>query len=101
MQYRLQWAVREVERHIEDRGVTCCPVKSEVLLHRPRKKGPHPQALVDARRLGIHVSTREGTRIPKVPKIRVLGLWPAENGAESELVARLQKRPPPRTLCDG
>ncbi|KAL1424126.1 hypothetical protein MTO96_003624 [Rhipicephalus appendiculatus] len=61
-------------------------------INAPRKRGPHPQAVVDARRWGIHVTTREGTRIPTVPKIRVLGLWLEENGANRELVARLLKK---------
>ncbi|XP_054928786.2 uncharacterized protein [Dermacentor andersoni] len=92
MQDRLQRAVREVERHLEDTGLVCSPDKSEILLHRPRKKGPLPQAVIDARRLGVRVTTREGTRIPTVSKLRVLGLWLEENGANRELVARLQKK---------
>ncbi|XP_075540084.1 uncharacterized protein LOC142574993 [Dermacentor variabilis] len=45
MEDRLQRAVREVERHLEDTGLICSPDKSEILLHRPRKKGPLPQAV--------------------------------------------------------
>ncbi|KAL1468924.1 hypothetical protein MTO96_025140 [Rhipicephalus appendiculatus] len=45
-----------------------------------------------SRRLGIHVTTKKGTRIPTVSKIRVLGLWFEENGADRELVAQLQKK---------
>ncbi|XP_070387864.1 uncharacterized protein [Dermacentor albipictus] len=67
-------------------------VTSDILLHRPHKKGPLPQAVLDARRLGVRVTTREGTRIPTVSKLRVLGLWLEENGANRELVARLQKK---------
>ncbi|XP_075527118.1 uncharacterized protein LOC142559403 [Dermacentor variabilis] len=70
MQDRLQRAVLEVERHLEDMGLVCSPDKLEILLHRPRKKGPLPQAVLDARRLGVRVKTREGTRIPTVSKLR-------------------------------
>ncbi|KAH6941351.1 hypothetical protein HPB50_016734 [Hyalomma asiaticum] len=48
--------------------------------------------VVDARRLGICVTTKEGTQIPTVSKIRVLGLWLEEDGANRELVTRLQKK---------
>lgn len=92
MQDRLQRAVREVERHLEDTGLVCSPEKSEILLHRPRQKGPLPQGVVDARRLGICVTTKEGTQIPTVSKIRVLGLWMEEDGANRVLVTRLQKK---------
>ncbi|KAH6942235.1 hypothetical protein HPB50_002028 [Hyalomma asiaticum] len=58
----------------------------------PRKKGPLPQGVVDARHLGVRITTRGGTQIPMVSKIRVLGLWLEEDGAHRELVARLQKK---------
>ncbi|KAH6941184.1 hypothetical protein HPB50_014882 [Hyalomma asiaticum] len=48
--------------------------------------------VVDARRLGICVTTKEGTQIPTVSKIRVLGLWLEEDRANRELVTRLQKK---------
>ncbi|KAH6922875.1 hypothetical protein HPB50_020002 [Hyalomma asiaticum] len=35
---------------------------------------------------------QEGTRIPTVSKIQVLGLWLEEHGANHELIARLQKK---------
>ncbi|XP_075738417.1 uncharacterized protein LOC142783725 [Rhipicephalus microplus] len=92
VQERMQQAVRAAEWHLEGTGLFCSPDKLEILLHRPRKKGPHPQAVLDARRLGIRVMTKEGTRIPTVSKIRVLGLWLEENGVNHELVARLQKK---------
>ncbi|KAH7954694.1 hypothetical protein HPB49_020982 [Dermacentor silvarum] len=66
MQDRLQRAIREVERHLEDMGLVCSPDKLEILLHRPRKKGLLPQGVLDAHRLGICITTREGTRIPTV-----------------------------------
>lgn len=92
MQERIQQAVRAVERHLEGTGLVCSPDKSEILLHRPRKTGPHPQAVLDTCRLGIRVMTKEGTQTPTVSKIRVLDLWLEENGANHEPVARLQKK---------
>ncbi|XP_037275464.1 uncharacterized protein LOC119168161 [Rhipicephalus microplus] len=86
-QERIQQAVRAVEQHLEGTGLVCSPDKSEILLHRPRKKGPHPQVVLDARRLGIHVMTKEGTQIPTVSEIRVFGLWMEENSPNYELVA--------------
>ncbi|KAL1441971.1 hypothetical protein MTO96_008119 [Rhipicephalus appendiculatus] len=99
MQDRLLWAVREVERHLEDTELTRSPVKSGMLLHRPREKGPRPPGVVDARRLGIDVKTSDGTRIPTVPKIRVLGLWPAESAPSASWMRDcVRKWPPPRTF---
>lgn len=92
MQDRLQRAVREVEKHLEGTGLVCAPNKSEILLHRPRKPGRPPRDVADARQTGVRVTTKEGGRIPTVSKIRVLGLWLEENGANSELVTRLQKK---------
>nr|XP_037280510.1 uncharacterized protein LOC119173829 [Rhipicephalus microplus] len=92
MQERTQQAVRAVEHHLEGTVLVCSPDKSEILLHRPREKEPYSQAVLDARRLGIRVMTKKGTQIPTVSKIRVLGLWLEENGANHELVVRLQKK---------
>ncbi|KAL1463942.1 hypothetical protein MTO96_043116 [Rhipicephalus appendiculatus] len=85
-------AVREVEGHLEGTGLVCAPNKSEILLHRPRKPGRLPKDVAAARQAGVHVTTKEGGRIPTVSKIRVLGLWLEENGANSELVTRLRKK---------
>ncbi|KAL1466180.1 hypothetical protein MTO96_042902, partial [Rhipicephalus appendiculatus] len=91
-QDRLQRAFREVEGHLEGTGLVCAPDKSEILLHRPRKPGRLPKHVAAARQTGVRVTTKEGGRIPTVSKIRVLGLWVEENGANSELVTRLQKK---------
>ncbi|KAL1469561.1 hypothetical protein MTO96_041015 [Rhipicephalus appendiculatus] len=85
-------AVREVERHLEGTGLVCAPNKSEILLRRPRKPRRLPKDVAAARQTGVHVTTKEGGRIPTVSKIRVLGLWLEENGANSELVTRLRKK---------
>ncbi|KAL1480072.1 hypothetical protein MTO96_051342, partial [Rhipicephalus appendiculatus] len=85
-------AVREVEGHLEGTGLVCAPNKSEILLHRPRKPGRLPKDVAAARQTGVHVTTKEGGCIPTVSKIRVLGLWLEENGANSELVTRLRKK---------
>ncbi|KAL1486959.1 hypothetical protein MTO96_046738, partial [Rhipicephalus appendiculatus] len=82
----------EVEGHLEGTGLVCAPNKSEILLHRPRKPGRLPKDVAAARQTGVHVTTKEGGRIPTVSKIRVLGLWLEENGANSELVTRLRKK---------
>ncbi|KAL1474478.1 hypothetical protein MTO96_020661 [Rhipicephalus appendiculatus] len=82
----------EVEGHLEGTGLVCAPNKSEILLHRPRKPGRLPKDVAAARQTGVQATTKEGGRIPTVSKIRVLGLWLEENGANSELVTRLRRK---------
>ncbi|KAH6925199.1 hypothetical protein HPB50_001567 [Hyalomma asiaticum] len=97
------------EGPIEDNGEWCRGLLADVervtkefewtdWRQEPPKEGDRSSAgggdggVVDARRLGVCVTTREGTQIPTVSKIRVLGLWLQEDGANRDLVAGLQKK---------
>ncbi|KAL1445259.1 hypothetical protein MTO96_045118 [Rhipicephalus appendiculatus] len=62
-----------------------------------RKPGRLPKDVAAVRQTGIRVTTKEGGHVPMVSKMRVLGLWLEENGANSELVTWLQKKVAPAT----
>ncbi|XP_077534515.1 uncharacterized protein LOC144146434 [Haemaphysalis longicornis] len=64
----LQQAIDVVEEHLEDTGLQCSPAKSELLLLLPRRK------FRAAHMPDIQLRTKDGTTIPRVHTLRVLGL---------------------------
>lgn len=67
----LQTAVEAIEDHLGDTGLACSPQKSELLIIPPpgayRKRAEEDSA-------AITVRTKDGTIIPKVKALRVLGM---------------------------
>lgn len=68
----LQTAVYAIEDYLMDTGLRCSPQKSELLLVPPpgryRKKGEEDSRVITVR-------TRDGTVIPRVTTLRVLGMY--------------------------
>lgn len=80
----LQTAVNTVEDYIKDKGLRCSSQKSELLLYRPTCRGRKSIR----ERPGI-VVTVEGTTIPIVESLRILGLRISENGHNGETIRLL------------
>lgn len=92
MENRLQGAVEAIENHLEGTGLECSPEKSELLLYRPRRFGKPSRDVAELHKRGIRLTTRKGTEIPMVQKIRVLGLWIEARGTNTETITRLEKK---------
>ncbi|KAH7944219.1 hypothetical protein HPB52_017423 [Rhipicephalus sanguineus] len=92
MENRLQEAVEAVENHLEGTGLECSPGKSELLLYRLKRLGTPSRDVAELHKREIRLPTRNGTEIPMVQKIRVLGLWVKARGTNAEIVARLEKK---------
>lgn len=82
----LQSAIDAIESHLQGTGLRCSPQKSELLLYRPAQRGK-----LKARRNYEEISLRtsDGTAIPIVPKIRVLGMIIGATGHNGGAITRL------------
>ncbi|KAG0436899.1 hypothetical protein HPB47_017709 [Ixodes persulcatus] len=82
----LQSAIDAIEAHLQGTGLRCSPKKSELLLYRPAQRGK-----LKARRNCEEISLRtsDGTTIPTVPKIRVLGMIIEATGHNGGTITRL------------
>lgn len=66
----LQRAIEVVETRLEGTGLVCSPAKSEFLILPHRERKPCASAADN-----IRLHTRDGTTIPRVQTLRVLGLY--------------------------
>ncbi|XP_077551582.1 uncharacterized protein LOC144165356 [Haemaphysalis longicornis] len=64
----LQQAIDEIESQLQGTGLVCSPAKSELLIIPPCGRSPS-----DATEPNINLRTRDGTAIPHVKTLRVLG----------------------------
>lgn len=76
-------AVEVAEENINTRGLTCLPEKSELFIYQPyRSRIGKDQTQVEAR--------TKGARIPRVDKIRILGVWLQSNGRHSKTLKSIE-----------
>lgn len=80
----LQHAVDTIEQHLEGSGLVCSPQKSELLVIPP--PGTPRHRITSA---AITVRTRDGTVIPRVQSLRVLGMILESNRCNGTTVNRL------------
>lgn len=72
----LQRAIQETENYLGPLGLKCSPAKSEMLIMSRRQA--NIQLLLD------------NTTIPRLDKIRILGMWIQENGRDTEAINILE-----------
>ncbi|XP_077548206.1 uncharacterized protein LOC144161010 [Haemaphysalis longicornis] len=82
----LQAAINTIEDHLDGTGLVCSPQKWELLVIPPPGRN-RKQALVGAE--GITLRTRDGTVIPKVRVLTVLGMLLEASGGTTATVNRL------------
>ncbi|XP_077540997.1 uncharacterized protein LOC144153218 [Haemaphysalis longicornis] len=82
----LQTAVDAIEESLEGTGLRCSPTKSELLIYRPNKTHRIKQQREHEK---IKIRTRDGNTIPKVSKIRVLGMTIEALGRNGGTVTRI------------
>lgn len=83
----LQAAVDAIEDHLDGTGLRCSPSKSELLVYPPVK---HRKPKSSPRNYeAIKVKSREGNEIPRVTKIRILGMTIETHGRNGDTVTRL------------
>ncbi|XP_037526368.1 uncharacterized protein LOC119403510 [Rhipicephalus sanguineus] len=84
----LQAAVSEVEDYLRDTGLRISPLKSELLIYRPRRRS-RPTGEPRQCEL-IQLYTQDGSCILQVPKIRVLGMHIAAKGSNGETIRKIE-----------
>ncbi|XP_077548045.1 uncharacterized protein LOC144160730 [Haemaphysalis longicornis] len=82
----LQAAINTIEDHLDSTGLVCSPQKSELQVI-PLPGRNRKQALVGAEEITLH--TRDGTVIPRVQVLRVLGMLLEASGGNTATVNRL------------
>lgn len=80
----LQCAVNAVEDQLEGTGLQCSPAKSELLILKA------PRSPTNGKTANIQVRTGDGSAIPEVETIRVLGLHIHEHRRNAHTVKQLQ-----------
>lgn len=87
----LQSAIETVETYIQGTGLRCSPAKSELLLYRPTLRGRRPKYSTAKRHYeDIALHLMDGSPIPLVTNIRVLGLLIEANGANGMALAKIK-----------
>ncbi|XP_075732659.1 uncharacterized protein LOC142775204 [Rhipicephalus microplus] len=89
---RLQAAIECVEHYLVGTGLTCSAEKSELLLYRPVKKGRLPKNYVPSENQEIKLTSSNGSPIPMVKKIRVLGMMIEQNGGNGEALRKIMAK---------
>lgn len=89
IEQRLQEAIECVEDYLISTGLTCSAEKSELLLYRPVRKGRLPKGYVPSEKEEIKLTASNGSPIPTVNKIRVLGMMMEQNGGNGEALRRI------------
>ncbi|XP_037509019.1 uncharacterized protein LOC119385697 [Rhipicephalus sanguineus] len=84
----LQAAVSAVEAYLRDTGLRISPLKSELLIYHPRRwsrpTGEPRQCEL------IQLYTQDGSCIPQVPKMRILGMHIAANVSNGETMRKIE-----------
>lgn len=91
IEHALQTAIHKVEEYLQGTGLKCSPSKSELLLYRPTRRGMPPKSYTGPREYEeIGLYTQDGNAIPKVNKIKILGMIIEANGANGETVRKIE-----------
>lgn len=85
----LQEAIDTIETYLEPTGLRCSPLKSELLLYSPKKRGPRPKGWTSLEDKDINLCTKSGCRIPKVDSIKVLGMIVESGGTNGKTIRKL------------
>lgn len=81
----LQKAVDTVQRYLEAGNLQCAPEKSELLLFRSHRRKTKPPDKTP----GISLVFRDGTSIPIVKRVRILGLYLEQDGRSGYTISQL------------
>lgn len=87
----LQAGVDEVQEYLRGTGLECSATKSELLIYKPTSRGRKTPRDEERECYKISVLLADGTPIPHVDKIRILGLHLQANGHNGETVRRLRR----------
>lgn len=85
----LQEAIDVTERYLIPTGLRCSPAKSELLLYKKRPRGGSHRSWKPAMESHITLFTGNGSPVPRVDTIRVLGMFIESNGANGAAVKRI------------
>lgn len=85
----LQEAIDTTEDYLRPTGLRCSPSKSELLLYQPTRRGPKPKNWQPISKSDIKLYTGDGSAIPRVDSIRVLGMTIESNGSNGKTILKL------------
>lgn len=88
----LQSALDTTERFLEGTGLRCSPKKSELLLYQPTLKGRRPKGWTPPAEATISLHGQNGSPIPQVAVIRILGMFVEANGNNSHTIDHLTSK---------
>ncbi|XP_037502584.1 uncharacterized protein LOC119377021 [Rhipicephalus sanguineus] len=77
----MQEAIYVTEQFLLPTGLKCSPAKSEHLLYKKRPRGGSYRDWKPASESGIRLHTGNGSPVPRVDSIRILGMFIESNGA--------------------
>ncbi|XP_070386402.1 uncharacterized protein [Dermacentor albipictus] len=87
----LQTAIHKVEEYLQGTGLKCSASKSKLLLYRPTRRGMPPKSYTGPREYAeIGLYTQDGNAIPKINKIKILGMIIEANGANGETMRKVE-----------
>ncbi|KAG0417941.1 hypothetical protein HPB47_005242, partial [Ixodes persulcatus] len=85
----LQEALDQTEHFLTNTGLKCSSSKSELLLHRPVRRGPKPKGWMPLSEVDITIRTSTGNTIPRVDVLRVLGMPIESNGSNIRTINKI------------
>lgn len=88
----LQRAINEIETHLEGTGLKCSPNKSELPIIKPGRQVKTIDPNVTRPRDEINIYTSDSHSIPKVEKLRILGMFVDCHRQNEETIKRLESR---------
>lgn len=92
LEARLQEVVTLTEEYLGLMGLKCSTKKSELLIFKYKKPGRRPKDWVPEVETCIRIHTRDGSLIPKVEAIRVLGFVVEANGSNKRTIQRITNK---------
>lgn len=92
LEARLQEVMTLTEECLDLMGLKCSSKKSEMLIFKSKKPGRRPKDWVPEVAPCITIHARDGSLIPKVEAIRVLGLIIEATGSNNRTIQRITKK---------
>ena len=88
----LQKALSATESFLVGTGLRCSPKKSELLLYNPIRNGRRPKGWTPSVEPNIQIYTQDGEPIPKVPIIRILGMFVEAKGSNRQTIEKITSK---------
>ncbi|XP_070386799.1 uncharacterized protein [Dermacentor albipictus] len=85
----MQSAIDATERFLRPTGVRCSPSKSDLLLYKKRPRGGGHRDWKPASESEIRLFTGDGSPVPRVDSLRILGMYIESNGSNGTALRKI------------